>query len=207
MARRCGFEPHGGFSRLPSRASASRSRARYFRRSRISAKRARQVGSDCGPRDLSPGGHWSAVSIALDTMVLVWGGLRPPISKKTAASAHVAEMEFRSRVLIRDLEDRGEKVIIPTIAVAELLTPLEPRQHGQFIATLTDRFFCPPFDLRAAAMAAQLWQWHRGLPAEEQIQRSVLKADVLIISVAKVAGASSFIVTTQSPGSSRLTLE
>jgi PIN domain len=132
------------------------------------------------------------VSVALDTMVLVWGGLRPPISKKTATSAHVAEMEFRSRVLIRDLEDRGEKVIIPTIAVAELLTPLEPHQHGQFIATLTDRFFCPPFDLRVAAMAAQLWQWHRGLPAEEQIQRSVLKADVLIISVAKVAGASIF---------------
>jgi hypothetical protein len=78
------------------------------------------------------------------------------------------------------------------VAVAELITPLEPQQHGQFIAALTDRFFCPPFDLRAAAMAAQLWQWHRRLPAQEQMQRSVLKADVLIISVAKVAGASIF---------------
>jgi hypothetical protein len=41
-------------------------------------------------------------------------------------------------------------------------------------------------------MAAQLWQWHRRLPPEDQIQRSILKVDVLIIAVAKVAGASVF---------------
>jgi hypothetical protein len=132
------------------------------------------------------------VSVALDTMVLIWGGLRPPVAKSPAASAHGADMEFHSRVLIRDLEDRGEKIIIPTVAVAELLAPLDAHQHGQFIAALTERFFCPPFDLRAAAMAAQLWQWHRRLPQEQQIQRSILKADVLIIAVAKVAGASVF---------------
>jgi PIN domain len=125
-------------------------------------------------------------------MVLIWGGMRPPLASNPAAPAHVAEMEFRSRVLIRDLEDRGEKIIIPAVAVAELLTPLEAHQHGQFIAALTDRFFCPPFDLRAAAMAAQLWQYHRGLPSDQQMQRSVLKVDVLIIAVAKVAGASIF---------------
>jgi PIN domain len=132
------------------------------------------------------------VSVTLDTMVLIWGGLRPPVARNPAASAHAVDMEFRSRVLIRDLEDRGEKIIIPTVAVAELLTALDDHLHGKFIAALTDRFFCPPFDLRAAAMAAQLWQWHRRLPPEQQIQRSILKADVLIIAVAKVAGASVF---------------
>jgi hypothetical protein len=125
-------------------------------------------------------------------MILIWGGLRPQVARSPGTPEHVAEMEFRSRVLIRDLEDKGEKIIIPTVAVAERLTPLEAHQHGQFIATLTERFFCPPFDLRAAAMAAQLWQWHRRLPPQAQIQRSILKADVLIISVAKVAGASVF---------------
>jgi hypothetical protein len=93
---------------------------------------------------------------------------------------------------MRDLEEKGEKIIIPAVAIAELLIPIDSHRHGEFIATPTDRFFCPPFDLRAAALAAKLWQWHRALPAGEQIHRSVLKADVLIVASAKVAGASVF---------------
>jgi hypothetical protein len=132
------------------------------------------------------------VSVALDTMVLIWGGLRRSVPSNPSAAAHAAEMEYRSRVLLRDLEEKGETIIIPAVSVAELLVPLDPSEHGNFMAILTQRFFCPPFDLRAASLAAQLWQYHRGLPPKEQMQRSVLKADVLIISVAKAAGASAF---------------
>jgi hypothetical protein len=150
------------------------------------------MGSRRGSRCILGGGHGRTVSVALDTMVLVWGGLRRPVSTHPSAAGHASEMEYRSRVLLRDLENKGETIIIPAVPVAELLAPLDASEHGNFIAILTQRFFCPPFDLRAASLAAQLWQYHRGLTLKEQMQRSVLKADVMIISVAKIAGATTF---------------
>jgi hypothetical protein len=124
-------------------------------------------------------------------MVLIWG-LRKGNPQKGTLSDHDAEMQRRSRILLRDLDEKKEKVIVPAVTVAELLCPLDPREHGEFIAVLTQRFFCPPFDIRAASLAAELWQYNRGLPSSEQISRTVLKADVLIISSARVGGASVF---------------
>jgi hypothetical protein len=104
------------------------------------------------------------VSVALDTMVLIWGGLRKVNPQKGTLSDHDAEMQRRSRILLRDLDEKKEIVIVPAVAVAELLCPIDPKEHGKFIAILTQRFFCPPFDIRAASLAAELWQYHRGLP-------------------------------------------
>ena len=132
------------------------------------------------------------MSVALDTHILIWGGLRPPNPSGEPLSSHAAEMTYRSHALLVDLEKRGEKIIIPVVSVAELLVPLDTSQHGAFLATLTARFFCPPFDMHAASLAAQLWSYHRTLPPSEQLGRLVLKADVQIIATAKAAGASTF---------------
>ncbi len=131
------------------------------------------------------------MSVALDTMVLIWG-LRRTNPKAGSVNASVADLQRRSRILIRDLEEKKETIVIPTVEVAELLVPIPSSEHGNFIAKLSERFFCPPFDLRAAAVAADLWQYHRQLPADEQIERRVLKADVLIIATSKVAGVNLF---------------
>ena len=130
------------------------------------------------------------MSVALDTMALIWALRKDP--QKGKLSDHDTEMVRRSRILLRDLDERKLIVIVPAVAVAELLCPIDPKEHGKFIAVLTQRFFCPPFDIRAASLAAELWQYHRGLPSDEQISRTVLKADVLIVSSAKVGGASAF---------------
>jgi hypothetical protein len=130
------------------------------------------------------------VSVALDTMFLIWALRKDP--RKEKLSEHDAEMLRRSRILLRDLDEKKQIVILPAVAAAELLCPIDPKEHGKFIAVLTQRFFCPPFDIRAASLAAELWQYHRGLPSTEQTSRTVLKADVLIISSAKVGGASTF---------------
>lgn len=76
--------------------------------------------------------------------------------------------------------------------VAELLVKVELARHGDFIAALQERFFCPPFDLRCSSLAAELWQFHAGLSKADRLERNVLKADVMIIATAKVAGASVF---------------
>jgi hypothetical protein len=132
------------------------------------------------------------VSVALDTMVLIWGGLRKVNPRSGSHGAHDADMERRSRILLRDLDEKKETVIVPVVTIAELLAPMDPNDHGAFIAAIQERFFCPPFDIRAASLAAKLWRYNRGLPSAEQISRTVLKADVLIIASVKVGGASVF---------------
>lgn len=90
-------------------------------------------------------------------MVLIWG--LPRVNpQKANPSDHDAEMRRRSRILLRDLEEKKEIIIGPAVTVAELLCPIAPEDHGKFIAVLTQRFFCPPLDLRAASLAAELWQ-------------------------------------------------
>jgi predicted nucleic acid-binding protein len=101
-------------------------------------------------------------------------------------------LQDRAKILLRQLDDDKATIIVPTVVVAELLVPLRPAQHGEFIAELRRRFFCPPLELQAAALAAELWRKHRGLPKSQQAKRTTLKADVLIIATARVAGASIF---------------
>jgi predicted nucleic acid-binding protein len=92
----------------------------------------------------------------------------------------------------RDARGRKETVVVPSVAVAEVLLGVDEDEHGHFIAELQTRFFLPPFDLRATVIAAKLWQAHRELPKEDQIERKYLKADVMILATAKVAGATRF---------------
>ncbi|UCC31796.1 MAG: PIN domain-containing protein, partial [Phycisphaerales bacterium] len=113
--------------------------------------------------------------VGVDTMVLVWG-LR---SRSTSASD---ELETRAQILLKLLEEDKAEIVVPTIVVAELLIPIKVGKHGDFIAELRRRFICPPFDLQAASLAADLWQRHRELPRKDQLARNVLKADVLIIA-------------------------
>jgi predicted nucleic acid-binding protein len=118
-------------------------------------------------------------------MVMIWGLRRGP-------SRQVSELERRARILLRQLEEEKAAIILPTVVVSELLVPIAPDKHGEFIAELRRRFICPPFDLQAASLAADLWQRHRQLPRPEQAKRSTLKADTLIVATAKVAGAQVF---------------
>lgn len=124
--------------------------------------------------------------VALDTMILVYG-LRtksPPPGDR--------ELCRRARILLAQLDEEKATVIVPSVVVAELLVPIPSDKHGDFIHELNRRFICPPLDLQAASAAAALWQRHRQLPKREQTQRTLLKADALIVATAKVAGAVRF---------------
>jgi predicted nucleic acid-binding protein len=131
------------------------------------------------------------VSVAVDAMVIIWG-MKGAAKKGKPVSTHAAEMQHRAKLLLFKLAEKKETIIIPAVTVAEVLYGLPADTHGTFLATLESRFFCPPFDVRACALAAALWQQHRGLPAGEQMDRTVLKNDVMVVATAKVAGAEAF---------------
>ena len=126
--------------------------------------------------------------VGIDTMVLIFAGVVPRKGKK---SKELEELRVRAQLLLHQMRD--ETVVLPTIAVAELLVPVPEAKRGQLIATVSGRFMCPSFDLPAAAIAADLWAHHGKLPKDLQYnQRHVLKADAMIVAAAKSAGATEF---------------
>jgi predicted nucleic acid-binding protein len=116
---------------------------------------------------------------------MIWG-------LRGGGNAEQRDMERRARVLLNQLDEDKASVIIPSVAVAELLVPIDEADHATFLSELQRRFICPPFDLRAASIAAQLWRSHRQLPKSDQVKRTTLKADVLIVATARAAGAARF---------------
>ncbi len=127
-------------------------------------------------------------------MVLVYAGIVPV--KASTVSPKLRDLQIRAKILMHQLARDKDTVILPTIVISELLVPVPDRDHGPLIARITERFVCPPFDVRAAAVAADLWVRHSKLPAKLQYsKRNVLKADTMIIASAKSSGATVFCTT------------
>jgi predicted nucleic acid-binding protein len=84
-------------------------------------------------------------------------------------------------------------IILPVIAISELLVPVPDANKGAVIATLEKLFLCAPFDVQAASIAAELFAKRDKIPQKQRYdKRYVLKADAMIIASAKAAGATEF---------------
>jgi hypothetical protein len=119
--------------------------------------------------------------------------------KRKKIPQDVAEMRRRARILLQMFDEQKIELCVPSVVVSELLAGVDPSKHANVLANFEQRFFCPPFDLKACALAAKLWQFERGLkgtssglPQAERTERRLLKSDILIVASAKVAGASLF---------------
>jgi len=131
------------------------------------------------------------VIVGIDSMILVYAGFVPLKPGKRAADFE--DLCVRSKLLLHQIERRKGTVLLPTIAISELLVPVPKAQQGELIAALTKKFVCPPFDIMAAAIAADLWSRHKRLPQDQQYgSRQVLRADAMIVASACAAGATDF---------------
>lgn len=123
-------------------------------------------------------------------MILIWGMKLRHHKTGGSPSKETIELETRAKILLDILDEEKSSIIVPTVTVAELLAGIDRQDHPKFLAEIGKRFFCPSFDLPAAAIAAHLWQLHKTLPKSEQFtDRRILKADVMLIATAKAAGA------------------
>lgn len=127
--------------------------------------------------------------IGIDSMVLIYAGWVPRKSGKL--SKELEELAVRSQLLLH--MHSKDIIVLPTIAVAELLVPVPAAQKGELTSKLSSRFLCPSFDMPAAAIAAELWSEHNKLPSNLQYtSRHVLRADAMIVAAARSAGATEF---------------
>ncbi len=117
--------------------------------------------------------------ICLDTHILIWG-------VRGFASPGQEAMIGRARRYIQWLRLTGRQVMIPAPVVAEYLVDEDParrREGGIFEVA----FEMPPFDLPAAALAAEI---HRDRDlvrfVRESFDRSrqAIKTDVMILAIA-----------------------
>ena len=132
------------------------------------------------------------MSSAIDAMIVIWGLKQGHYKGRRPTTQDVGEMRRRAVILLDELHEAKEEVIIRAVAVAELLLGIEPKNHGLFVAKLQENFRLPPFDLAACSLASRLWQTARELPKDQQQERVCLKADVMIVATAKVAGTTTF---------------
>src|SRR5437879_632630 len=89
--------------------------------------------------------------------------MTPAKKTKKSAGQDVSIMRERARWLLNHLHEKEIELYVPSIVVAELLIGVDPSRHSKLIAEFGKRFHCPPFDLKACALAAKLWQYERGL--------------------------------------------
>ncbi len=129
------------------------------------------------------------MNVGIDSMILVYAGIVP----SKPGTAPDEELRVRSKLLMYLLAEKEDTVFLPMIAVVELLVPVPPTQRGLLASVLSERFVCPAFDLPAAALSASPWAQHKQLPQDQRYEnRIVLRADVMIVASARMAGATDF---------------
>jgi len=122
--------------------------------------------------------------VAMDSMVLVWG------VRKSGTPEDIKRAGF----LFKELEQDEAQIIIPSIVVAEFITPIRTSEgRARTVAAMSERFFIAPFDAMDAVLAAELW--NAGKSRREMGKRGArvcLRADALIVATAKNHGAKEF---------------
>lgn len=121
--------------------------------------------------------------VAIDSQILVWG-IRNQGTK---------EQKSRAKWLFQSLEDEDSQIIVPAVALSEYLTKVGQGHQKDVIASLATRFIIAPFDVKCVALAATLFSEGQGIVTKgRKGNRSMLRADSLIIATAACQGASAF---------------
>ena len=130
--------------------------------------------------------------LGIDTHVLIYAEAVP--SKPGAKCKDFADLRERAKLLIYKAAEKGDTIVLPTVAISELLVPVPAGHRGALAQLLEKTFQCPPLDIPAATIAADLWSRFKGLPQNQASNniRNVLRADALIVASARAANATHF---------------
>lgn len=123
--------------------------------------------------------------ICIDTMVLIWGVQQ--VSRPTQSA-----MIGRTGRFIAQCDSAGEEMMVPSVVIAEYLTPFSPQNKALQLRELHGRFFVAPLDAAAGALASELH--NKGRAGSLQAgSRHTLKSDCYIIATAIIHGADSIV--------------
>jgi predicted nucleic acid-binding protein len=140
--------------------------------------------------------------IALDTNILIYASKLP--TDPDPDGFHQSARELISH-LSSDNTQKGKRVLLPSIVLAEYLIPIEKAKRGSVLKNLEKWVFVAGFDAQAASIAANLfpdavetWRKEKATNPESEYarkSRQVLKSDVLILATVIAHGGSRFYTT------------
>ena len=85
----------------------------------------------------------------IDSNIIVWG-------IKKQASEGQEDMIARAEHIFIQADEYNDFILIPTIVLAEILTPEPPEVRNRYIDILNKSFIIAPFDTRAALKFADI---------------------------------------------------
>jgi len=127
--------------------------------------------------------------ICFDTMTVIWG-------VQGIAKEGQSHMTARTKQYIKYLDEKNEKIMIPTPALTEYLLHFEPAEQVKQQRIIQENFIVPAFDIRAGVLAAELLgntELFQKIVAEGDIDKIRVRTDAQIIATAIVNQAEKII--------------
>jgi predicted nucleic acid-binding protein len=125
--------------------------------------------------------------ICIDSHVVIWG-----IKKQSSPSQK--NMISKTESFIEHLDESKKSVLIPSIVVAEILTPEPLEKQAEILSIISKYFIIGDFNRTVAAKYAEILQPHlkdfREYRKENEIRNDKMKFDIGIIATALVYNAS-----------------
>jgi predicted nucleic acid-binding protein len=125
--------------------------------------------------------------VCLDTQIVYWSW----VDNDSVQDDQRPYLQ-RTHQLLTLLEKQKDKVIIPSIVVAEMLVSIPQGQFAEAMSIIQSQWRVGDFDLRAAGVFAQMRQhWKerlKGVTSGESMTKAELKADLLIAATAVAHG-------------------
>lgn len=116
-------------------------------------------------------------------MTLVWG----------IRQSGPADKVKRAGYLFQQLAQNDAQVIVPSVVVAEFITPIPTEvERTRAVAAISERFRIEPFDAQDAILAVRLWNEGKNRLKGIKGSRVSLRADAFIVATAFNHGALEF---------------
>ncbi len=125
--------------------------------------------------------------VTLDSNIFIWGLQVVGMRRGNPRQKDLGELQKRARILFDQL--KPEDVVVSVVTLAEILIGVEEPLRDNFSRLIQKKYLCVPFDVQAAALAANLWTEQRKHINEPPASRTCIKADVQIVASVKKAGA------------------
>lgn len=128
----------------------------------------------------------------IDSNIIIWG------IKKQATKGQ-EEMIARAEQIFAKADELEDYIVIPTVALSEILAPELPHIRAKYIEILKKSFVIAPFDERAALKYAEImherFEEVKDLAASTNNPRQKTKVDHMIIATALVYNANAIYST------------